>query len=311
MKVAFLLSPPRAGSTFLERMLAAHPQIAAEGESWSLLPLLYGTRRIGLSAEYGHQTYVNALSDLCTAAGKTTELYDNAVRAFAEELYRPLCGEKAVFVDKTPRYGLAIDELNRIFPDAPMIFLWRNPLSVIASMVTTWHGGRWRLGGNYIDLLEAYPRLIDGYESQNPRHLSLAYEDLVLDPRSSLHKVLRHLELPYDDAMLSDFTRVNFPGRYGDPTGVKDYHAVSDKPLEKWREVIAGVVRKRWAGRYLSSVLGTQRLEKIGYDHDALTRELDDQSSQMSGALSDLYWQWVSRIEYRLKRFKWGYHWRP
>jgi len=311
MKIAFLLSPPRAGSTFLERMLAAHPQVAAAGECWSLLPLLYGTRRIGASAEYGHQTFVNALADLCAATGQGTQSYDQAVRSFAEELYRPLSKGKSVFIDKTPRYGLAVDELNRIFPDAPMIFLWRNPLSVISSMVTTWHGGRWRLAGNYVDLLEAYPRLIDGYDPQNPRHFSLRYEDLILDPTSSLHQVLKHLDLPYDDAILTDFIRVSFPGRYGDPTGIKDYHAVSDKPLEKWREVISGVVRKRWAGRYLSSVLGAQRLAKIGYDHDRMIRELDDQPNHLSRVLGDLYWQWISRIEYRLKRFKWGYHWRP
>ena len=32
-----------------------------------------------------------------------------------------------------------------MFPDAKVIFLWRNPLAVVASIVETWTKGKWNV----------------------------------------------------------------------------------------------------------------------------------------------------------------------
>jgi len=39
MKIAFLISLPRAGSTLLQRLLMAHSGIASCGEPWLALPM--------------------------------------------------------------------------------------------------------------------------------------------------------------------------------------------------------------------------------------------------------------------------------
>ena len=42
------------------------------------------------------------------------------------------------FLDKTPRYYLILKELEQVFPDAKFIFLFRNPVQIYASMLSTW-----------------------------------------------------------------------------------------------------------------------------------------------------------------------------
>ncbi len=59
----FLLSQPRAGSTFVQRVLAAHPKISTASEPWILLPLLYSLRDEGIRAAYDHHQLVLAIED--------------------------------------------------------------------------------------------------------------------------------------------------------------------------------------------------------------------------------------------------------
>ena len=47
------------------------------------------------------------------------------------------------FVDKSPPYHLIAQQIISTFPDARFVFLWRNPLSVLASIVDTLADGRW------------------------------------------------------------------------------------------------------------------------------------------------------------------------
>ena len=63
----FLLSLPRAGSTVVQRVLAAHEGIATASEPWVLLPQLYARRLEGIYTEYGQLQSTKALSDFATA----------------------------------------------------------------------------------------------------------------------------------------------------------------------------------------------------------------------------------------------------
>ena len=69
--------------------------------------------------------------------------YWSALRGFALELYAKAAEPDAThFLDKTPRYHYIAPELFRLFPDAKVVFLWRNPLAVVASIVETWTQGQ-------------------------------------------------------------------------------------------------------------------------------------------------------------------------
>jgi hypothetical protein len=59
----------------------------------------------------------------------------------------------------------------------------------------------------------------------------------------------------------------------GDPTGRKEYLALSSEPEGKWRETLASPIRREWARRYLG-FLGPERIATMGYDHDEMLSEL-------------------------------------
>jgi len=175
----FLFSAPRAGSTWLQRLIGSHPDVCTLNEPWFLLPLIYMRRRRGISSEYWQDTCGKAVNELIDRLDGGEEVFDAGVRAFAGTVHRAAAhrGER-YFLDKTPRYALIVDDIERIFPDAKLIFLWRNPLSIISSMIEM-SGDRWLVPRFDIDLIEGIPRLVDTAERLGERALCVRYEDLL------------------------------------------------------------------------------------------------------------------------------------
>lgn len=297
----FLFSIPRCGSTLTQRILAAHPQIATVSEPWILLPLLYTMRDRGVRAEYGHSLLVNAVEDLGGhLPGGMTE-YTAELRDLAMRLYRRLSPEDAVyFLDKTPRYHLIVDEVIHLFPDARFIFLWRNPLAVVASIVDTGLGGRWDPNRFRIDLFRGLAALVDAYRRNGERSVSVRYED-VIGGTDALRSIFDYLDLDFDPASLAKFGDVELPGRMGDRRGMSEYESLSSEPLDKWRSTLASPVRKRWCRRYLQWI-GAERLETMGYDLETLLRELDALPARPYRAAIDAPRLVVSSLRERAKR---------
>lgn len=276
VRPAFVLSLPRSGSTLLQRIIGAHSQVATAAEPWLLLAPLYALRDGGVYAEYGHATATKALQDVCGRLPNGEEDYLAAVAAMAQRVYAGLAPPGAtVFLDKTPRYSLIVDELVRAFPTAPIIVLHRNPLAILSSISETWLRGRWQPYHHKVDLYPALERLLAAQAATPDRFLSVRYEDLVTDPEPSLRRVLDHLALDWEPALLEGFARVSVAGRVGDPTGTVAYDSVSTAPLEKWRTQLNSPVRKSWCRRYLRWI-GAERLQQMGYDLDELLSDLSD-----------------------------------
>lgn len=274
LRPLFVLSLPRSGSTLLQRVLAAHSGIGTTAEPWLLLPLLYADRSEGVHAEYGHALAAVALADFTRSLPGGRAEYEAHLREFVLGLYRRAAGEgHRYFLDKSPRYCLIADDIVRLFPEGRFIFLWRNPLAILASIAETFHGGRWNLHPQKALLFDGLPRLVEAFERHRTRVLGVRYEDLVGDPEAELGRVLRYLELPEEPGLLDAFPRVQLEGRMQDPTGTRRYDRISREPLEKWKAVVRNPLRKAWARRYLA-FLGAQRLSTMGYDPGVLLEEL-------------------------------------
>jgi hypothetical protein len=271
----FLLSLPRAGSTLVQRVLAASGDVATAPEPWILLPQLYALREKGIAAEYGQIPASRAIREFASRLDGGQEAYDAELRAFAERLYGRAAPEGArYFLDKTPRYHLIAEELFRVFPDARFVFLWRNPLAVAASIVETWGRGRWIVDRYGVDLLDGVGNLVRAYERNRARATAVRYEDLVAEPGAAWPRLFGALDLPFDPAVLERFSEVRLDARMGDPTGTKRYAELSTEPLEKWRSTLRGSVRIRWAKGYLGA-LGRDKLAVMGYDLEELRGQLD------------------------------------
>jgi hypothetical protein len=138
-----ILATPRSGSTLLFETLSATLDFwTIGGESHGLIesiprfnPLNSQCDSNALSAEDATPAIVQQIrvwfyQQLRDARGRPIRLAPNA------GMIRPR------FLEKTPKNALRVSLLNRIFPDALFIYLYRNPRENISSMMEAWESKR-------------------------------------------------------------------------------------------------------------------------------------------------------------------------
>jgi hypothetical protein len=283
-----ILAVPRSGSTLVQRLLAAHPDVSTTGEPWLLFPvvgaaypeLVVGGRWHGLVST-GLEDFAAALpggwDDMrAVVAEAATELYTRAARPGTR-----------YFVDKSTGYALLADGIMRLLPDARFVFVWRNPLAVVASLSSTWQHGRWRPDDYDADLHVGLPHLADTYARRSGAAVGVRYEDLIRAPEPTWRALTDALGLPPAPDALSSFADFHPRGRLGDPTGQFRYRSLDRRPLDHWRAQLATEPRRRWCRRYLRR-LGEDRLAVMGYSLAELLRELDAEPAARRGAARDV-----------------------
>lgn len=280
-QLVFLLGLPRSGTTLLTRTLAASDEVLIGPEYWFLLPLvdfLSGNRN---GAIYSQALVRKAGAQMSEALGTTTaELERDAARAASATLYNRIAEQLSedkpdarYLVDKTPRYCSIAPKLLSTFDDAKFIVLARNPLDILASIVSTWNDGRWRLDRYLVDLVDGVQGLAEVVRTAtDDQLLHLHYETLVQDPESALRSVDAFLDLGTPlgtTAVAADRAFKQWNSWLGDPkaTGTED-----DKiqARESRRSHLAGSYRGRWIERYIDTV-GLDDFETLGYGRDDLT----------------------------------------
>jgi hypothetical protein len=283
----FIFSISRSGSTLVQRVIAAHDEVATVSEPWLLLPLLYTLRRQGVIAEYVHPLSVTAIEDFCEQLPAGREDYLSELRALALRLYEKAAGGSRYFLDKSPPYYLIANEIVELFPEGKFIFLWRNPLSIISSIIETWQDGRWHPTMFRGDLFSGLPRLVAARSAAGARACSVRFEDLVTGEESTWKPLMDYLGIDFDPATLHSFSAVELKGRMGDPTGVKRYKALNEDTTQKWQGTLGNPLRKAWCHRYLR-FLGEERLAAMGYSSNRLAAELDAQPAGTTALLPDV-----------------------
>ncbi len=283
----FLFSISRSGSTLVQRIIGAHEGVATASEPWLLLPHAYTLRQRGVDAEYVHPLLVTAIEDFCDGLPGGREDYLDELREFALRLYEKAAGDgDTYFLDKTPPYCLVAEEIMRLFPEGRFVFLWRNPLSVVASMIETW--GPWYPTFMGSDLFIGLPRLMATFEANRDRVHPARFEDLSSGDLASWQGLMGYLGIEFEPEALAGFAKVELGGRMGDPTGRKRYSTLSAEPQQKWKGTLANPLRRAWCHRYLR-FLGAERLTMMGYDLDQMTAELDAQSRSLDSFAPDLW----------------------
>lgn len=284
----FLFSMPRSGSTLVQRVIAAHHGVATASEPWLLLPHAYASRRVGVVAEYPHALLADAIEDFCMELPGGAERYRRELHDFILRLYDAAAGEDAdYFLDKSPPYHLVADEIMRLFPEGRFIFLWRNPLAIIASLVETWLRGEWRPLAFRQQLFIGVPRLVSAYLANQSRAYSVRYEDLVSGDEGAWEQLMSYVGVDFDPESLHRFSEVELKGRNGDPTGIRRYGALSVEPTRKWPETVTNPLRKAWCRRYLR-FLGDENLTTMGFDARQLIHELDSRPFTVKSLIADL-----------------------
>ena len=280
MTPLFIFSLPRSGSTLTQKILGTHPEITTVGEPWILLPYLYTLKEQGAYAEYGHHLAAQAIEQFCLELPNGKADYQAEIRALVLRLYDKVARNNQAastpakyFLDKTPRYALVAEEIIQLFPEAKFILLWRNPLAIAASMMTTWSNNKWNLYRYRIDLFDGLANLVSIAEKYSDRLHILQYENLLLNPQVELQKICDYLDISFNQELLSRFSQTKLNPEIGDPTGINQYQRISREPLEKWKSILANPLRKTWSKKYLKW-LGQDRLGLMGYDQNQLLDEI-------------------------------------
>lgn len=287
LKPIFVFSLPRSGSTLLQRVLGAHPLIHTVAEPHFLIPFVFSYRRDGVFSSYRHAHTADAIVDLWDQLPNGRQDYFAAIRSFAMNIF-----DKATprgmryFLDKTPLYSLIAQDLIEIFPDGKFVFLWRNPLSVVASLSDTYGKGKWNAFLYKHELITGLRTMIDASRACEASSFTLRYEDLLLDPDSVLAPLFEFLGLDYQADVLEKISNLKVEAKRGDPTGVKRYTSLSREPLEKWRASFSTKPRKIWGRGYIR-LLGEDYMNAMGYDIGEVLAQLRDVPESLSGSLSD------------------------
>ncbi len=274
--IIFIISQPRAGSTLLQRILAGHPDIHTAAEPWIMLHPLYALKHSGYTAEYNEQWAQWALEDFCETLTGGEDTYISAVRSFALTLYGDCLSRsgKRFFLDKTPRYYLIIPELYRVFPKARYIYLLRNPLAVLSSILHDWIKTDWQKLALYrTDLLSAPQLLIDGINLTGPQSAVIRYENLVTRPEDEVKRLCSCLGISFDPGILQYTGNPAPAGRMGDDVGIHKHTRPDADNQHKWRKNIALYPRSAIAHQYLD-FLGERLTGDLGYTFDELRNAL-------------------------------------
>jgi tetratricopeptide (TPR) repeat protein len=242
----FLVGFPRSGTTLLEQSLALHPQIETLDETGRLMEMsapLWSTRE-------GLQAF--AAADEAELA-KFRDLYWQDVHRVASDL------DGKVLIDKMPLNCLLLPHIERLFPDAKLIFALRDPRDVVLScfrtrFVTTAFMYEFRtLAGaagfydSVMSLCALYRRIV------SLPIIETRYEAMVRDFEAGLRALCEFLEIAPVEAMMQPERRAR-SRMVNTPSGAQIARGLYDGSGQ-WRRFerhLAGVrpILDPWARRF-------------------------------------------------------------
>ncbi len=268
-QLIFMISLPRSGSTLLQKILGGHDDIYTRSEPWLMLHPLYALRHDGIQARYNARLAAQGLQDfIADLPGEGEEFYYARLRDCYLSLYAPYLQSsgKTRFLDKTPRYYEIFDELQKIFPRAKFIILYRNPLAVLASMLETWIKGNLdKLTGFQGDLCKGAEFLQRDFSAYSNTHI-VRYEDLLREPESVTTALFAFLELSNQPECIDYGKQPAERWKYGDPSTVYAKSRPDTHHVDAWQQQLNIAESRELLAGYLQ-MLGKAGFERMGYDY--------------------------------------------
>jgi tetratricopeptide (TPR) repeat protein len=227
----FVLGMPRSGSTLIEQILGAHPQILGAGE---LTDLGEAARTVLNSGDqFPFPECVPAL---------TGAILRRIGRVYLSRL--PSLPEgRARIVDKLPVNYLGIGLIRLVLPNARIIHTMRDPIDTCVScyskLFMTGQGFSYdlaELGRHY----RRYTDLMAHWRSVLPpgAMLDVSYEDVVDDLEGQARRLIDYCGLPWDDRCL-DFHKNSGQVRTASASQVRQ--PLFRSSLQRWRRYEAGL----------------------------------------------------------------------
>ncbi|MEM7766267.1 MAG: sulfotransferase [Pseudomonadota bacterium] len=221
----FVLGIPRAGTTLLASILAAHTGVSAfRLETHFFLQRNYQYLRIpGVDP-------ADIRSMVLTSTSRV-DLYDRLARRMVGDAPAP-----QRVLEKTPGHARLLPELLTGFPNAQFVFLIREPRDAYASL----QGGVKLPRFTPAQYADFWNRLTDRAASAPTDRVHMVrYEDMVCDPVACLQAVCSFLGLDYQPDMLSPDVHAQHSPEYSSRGDHKRLgKAITPSSIGKWKQVL-------------------------------------------------------------------------
>ena len=221
-RLAFLGGHPRSGTTLLEQILGAHPEVAALDES-PAFPMI--------------------VSKLFNASPQISPARLNIIRRrYLEALQREWGGslEGKLILDKNPSPTARLRIWLRVFPELRVLIALRDPRDVVIScyfqnillnVINVNFLSLERIARHYANLMDVWLAV---REWENLACMETRYEDIVADPESEGRRVTEFLGLAWDPAQRRFYEKSSKKRMYS-PTYHDASQPVYARSIARWR----------------------------------------------------------------------------
>lgn len=196
----FVVGLPRTGTTLVDRILAAHPDISSAGELQAM-PLALKRLAQTPSRLVLDRDTVMAARDLDPA---------RLGAAYLERARQHAGAQTPRFIDKLPLNFLYIGHIARALPNARIVCLRRQPMDSVWSNFKTLFATTSSYYAWSYDLMDTaryyalFDALVAFWQARFPgRILELGYEALVADQEGETRRLLDHIGVAWDARCLS------------------------------------------------------------------------------------------------------------
>lgn len=196
----FLVGFPRSGTTMLEQILAAHPDIAPSNEQELFHHAMAVVAR-GLASPAAWDAHLDALPPERIAEARV------AYMAACEQIRRERPGAKRV-IDKFPMHLGVAPVINRVFPRARVVVAYRDPRDVcLSSFLQEFVPNRSMVHFLSLDdTVRVYELMMGGWLAQRGNlsvpFLEVRYEALTTNLEAETRAILEFCGLSWDPAVL-------------------------------------------------------------------------------------------------------------
>jgi LPS sulfotransferase NodH len=211
----FIAGCPRSGTTWLQRLLAAHPQIQTGQESRLF-------EYIGSQFQHWRQDMASAKPSNRGGTGLACYMREEEFLAIQKKYVSSILGlmlrglaPGQIFLEKTPSNARYVPEIAALLPAAKLIHLIRDPRDVTASLLAaarSW--GRPWAASDVKGAVETWRMHVCAAQAAGAKlppgqYLEIHYEDLFADTAGTLCRIADFVQLAWPEAAIAAAVQTN------------------------------------------------------------------------------------------------------
>lgn len=205
----FVVGCPRSGTTWVQLLLAEHPDVVTAPETQIFAYYLDHFQRQWRHEHAGPGAREQGTAGLSRLL--SDEDFDRLCRSTAAQVLRRIADrdpDARTVVEKSPRHALHVEWIHRLFPDARFLHVIRDPRDTVSSLIAA--GRSWGSGWAPKGPVEAARRWCRNVESARQgrelgdRYREVHYEQLKADDVGEVQEIYRWLGLRADRELCED-----------------------------------------------------------------------------------------------------------